>query len=273
MTNFKIYAEKELAAVTHYLKQNNIAFTGIRKWCMEEDEKSLCKKWADDLGVDWEFNADDLLSERCDKKECFSDGDVVVKLKNGETILFEVQEDRRYKPSRNRKINLDAMSVFYFRDDKYKRGDHVKPSDWADFLEHIRIKKLGKIDYCKSDVLLFWHHDEKGKIDFVEGYDFQLLKKCFIKEFCLKYVEFNINLKKDTASEDTYESGLYKVNAYYFRKFKVGSEADILKYRKRDLKMIDKLRVVKGYVNIDDHKASEEEQKQKIFNALLGIYY
>lgn len=271
MANFRVYADQEIAAVVKYLNDNNIKFKAIRKWCMQDDEVIICKKWAADLGVSYEFEPDPLLVERCGK-ECFSDGDVVVELESGDTILFEVQEDRQYNPNNKyRKINLDAFSVFFFKDDKYRRGDSIQPEQYEDFLNHITIRKLGKIDYCNSDVLLFWHKDDKGKIDFVEGYDFQLLKKCFIKEFCNKYCTLRINMKKDTGNGDKYESAVYKVNAFYLRKFKINKFETMLNYRKRNLTNFDKLRITKGYIELEDNKYTDEELKQKIFDSMLYI--
>ncbi len=270
MTKFQVFADQEIAAVVKYLDRNKIKFKAIRKWCMEEDEVMVCKKWADDLGVEYKFDADDLLSERCGSKECFSDGDVVVKLESGETILFEVQEDRHYDPGNKfRKINLDAISVFYFNDDTYKRGMLIKPEQYEDFLKHINLKKSGKIDYCNSDVLLFWHKDDMGNIDYVEGFDFQLMKKCFLKDFCVKYIPLRINMKKDTGNCDSYESALYKVPAFYLRKFKLNKFSDVLKYRNKNLNTLDKLRMIKGYVDLNDHKSSEKELKQKMFDIML----
>lgn len=272
MANFKKYASWEIKAVVNYLNKNEIKFKGIRKWAPDEYDLEVSKKWADDLGVLCEFEASPRLLEHLGNKENRSDGDVLVLLENDETVLFEVQEDKMNENLVDKKnIFLDAISVFHFiKDDcPYKRGSVIKPNDYQNFLSYVEINKGGKVDYCKSDVILFYHRNIYTKeIAWMDAYDIDLMKQCDIKNFCIKNCNLYINRKDFYASRDSWESAFYFVKYDYIKNFRIKDFRKYLLNINVKYSLAEILEYMQGYSSFRNNNLSDEELLMKIHNEM-----
>lgn len=88
------------------------------------------------------------------------DGDVLVRLDNGKTILIEVKEERYDRFAKYGDLGIDFISVFHFKKTaRAWKGAPKSPNLLSAFLEDIDRKKPykgGKIFYSKSDLWLFF---------------------------------------------------------------------------------------------------------------------
>lgn len=255
-------AYDELKVVKYYLDQNKIEYTGIMKWALKEDEIDGVIKFLKETDLRCFFRLDDTLTNRIKYKGTKEDGDVVVLLKNGQTILIEVQENKWEYGTPETSFGIDAISCFYFKDgSEFKRGDIVPPEKFDEFMESIDIKKPGKIDYCISDVLLYFHRKDgkaNEKIDWMEAYAFEIMKECGLKDFLNKTRPYMINKKTQAwCCDDKHESAAFKIYPSSIKQYNLKklSLDNICKYRKKDLKAKERFEIAYGI-----HEDSTEEE-------------
>lgn len=147
------------------------------------------------------------------------DGDVLVTLENGKTILIEVKEEaiKRFKDYGD--LGIDYISAFQFNhngDASKWKGKHY-PNKHFDFLNAIdksRNYKDGKVTYSKSDLWLFFVLDRNDNLYYYSFFNGNDMTSPEFKNYLIENCQFAVNNKtrNQLSYRDTHHSACFFIN-------------------------------------------------------------
>lgn len=156
--------------------------------------------------------------ENVTDRAIMSAGDIEVTLPDGRRILFEVKQESVKRFSKWGQLGIDFLSVFHFKPNKSFDKKVHSPDDFSKFMDTVDTStndfKWGKIVYSKSEVWLFYVKNEDGSYHFIEGYDYDRLRRDGIIDVLSKNCQFAVNGKPKTqmSYKDTWESAVFFAN-------------------------------------------------------------